>query len=407
MAQAFQPVSSRTPWKGRGTGLLEFGRRGIIDLGMPDTDPITLRGECHVLFAYDLGLSIDLDKARTILTSSAASMSVRTMLEDRPTPKYVEFHPQPVRTIERPADEAGPERVAGFPISPDADATLFDFGAACFAYRIPFEGPLDRLLELSVALYDHPGLKEDSRRRAEDLVRSIGPAISRPRIAPSVEDYVVFVVGPDSIGATPEAFVEGRRAAIAQLLRAEPRPLSAQEEADALACRIAYSPGDHTLIDWNGALVIQDDPADLLSVLEFANVEMLEMRHLDEQLDRALDEAYRINQRPPGVLRSFLRHGEEDHQRIAKMQMDSALLFEGVNNALKLLGDQYLARVYRLAAQRLHLPEWDATILRKLDTLDSIYGKLNDRRANQRMEILEWIIIGLIAFEIVMSLWGR
>ena len=39
------------------------------------------------------------------------------------------------------------------------------------------------------------------------------------------------------------------------------------------------------------------------------------------------------------------------------MQVESAVLFEGVNNALKLLGDQYLARVYRLASQRFHLEE--------------------------------------------------
>src|SRR5215471_12458558 len=85
-----------------------------------------------------------------------------------------------------------------------------------------------------------------------------------------------------------------------------------------------------------------------------------------------------------------------DLQRIAQMQVDSAMLFEGVNNALKLLGDQYLARVYRLASQRFHLEEWDASILRKLHTLESIYAKIADRATNRRMETLEWIIIVLI-----------
>jgi len=87
--------------------------------------------------------------------------------------------------------------------------------------------------------------------------------------------------------------------------------------------------------------------------------------------------------------------------------MESAMLFEGVNNAIKLLGDQYLARVYRHAAQRLHLAEWDASILRKLATLESIYEKLSDRQTNRRMETLEWIIIALIAFEIAMSVIDR
>ena len=54
---------------------------------------------------------------------------------------------------------------------------------------------------------------------------------------------------------------------------------------------------------------------------------------------------------------------------IAQLQVDSALLFERVTNTLKLLGDQYLARVSRLAAQCFHLEAWDASILRKLQTL--------------------------------------
>ncbi len=140
---------------------------------------------------------------------------------------------------------------------------------------------------------------------------------------------------------------------------------------------------------------------DVLAVLEFANVELLEMRFLDDQLDRALSDAFEATQRrEQGIFASTAA----DMRRIARLQMDSAILFEGVNNALKLLGDQYLARVYRLAAQRLHLPEWDASIIRKLGTLESIYDKISDRQAVRRAETLEWIIILLIAFEIVMSI---
>ena len=83
------------------------------------------------------------------------------------------------------------------------------------------------------------------------------------------------------------------------------------------------------------------------------------------------------------------------------MQVDGAIVFERVSNALKLMSDQYLARVYRLASQRFHLAEWNSSILRKLDTIESLYEKMNDRNASRRLELLEWIIIILIAFEIV------
>src|SRR5438094_347309 len=128
-------------------------------------------------------------------------------------------------------------------------------------------------------------------------------------------------------------------------------------------------------------------------------VELLEMRYLDQQLDDALDESYDTLSRRdglwlPGVTRADLR-------RIGQLQVDNAVLFEGVNNALKLLGDQYLARVYRLVSERFHLAEWDASILRKLQTLESIYQKLSDQSANRRTEALEGIIIARIAAQIL------
>jgi hypothetical protein len=93
-----------------------------------------------------------------------------------------------------------------------------------------------------------------------------------------------------------------------------------------------------------------------------------------------------------------------DLRRVAELQVDNALLFEGVNNTLKLLGDQYLSRVYALVNRRFHLDEWDTSILRKLETLESIYEKISDQAANRRMEILEWVIILLIAGSIALEL---
>ncbi|HSK31080.1 MAG TPA: hypothetical protein VLA17_14055, partial [Candidatus Limnocylindria bacterium] len=68
-----------------------------------------------------------------------------------------------------------------------------------------------------------------------------------------------------------------------------------------------------------------------------------------------------------------------------------------------LLGDQYLARVYRLVNRRFHIEDWDTSILRKLQTLESIYEKISDQAASRRIEILEWIIIILIALSIALE----
>src|SRR5262249_44271910 len=149
------------------------------------------------------------------------------------------------------------------------------------------------------------------------------------------------------------------------------------------------------------------EPDDVRAVLEFANMQLLEMRFLDAELDRALDRSYEMISRPRGWKGQRLpRSARAGLERVAKMQADGAILFERVSNALKLLGDQYLARVYRACSQRYRLAEWNSGILRKLETIESIYQKAHDAATNQRMELLEWIIIVLITLEIVLSLVG-
>ncbi len=69
--------------------------------------------------------------------------------------------------------------------------------------------------------------------------------------------------------------------------------------------------------------------------------------------------------------------------------------------SLKLLGDQSVSRTYRLVAERLYLEEWDASVTRKLKTADNLYHTLADWAATRRVELLEWIIIILIAVSIV------
>jgi uncharacterized Rmd1/YagE family protein len=74
-----------------------------------------------------------------------------------------------------------------------------------------------------------------------------------------------------------------------------------------------------------------------------------------------------------------------------------------VTNALKLVGDQYLSRLYTLVSSRLHLRDWDASIVRKLQTIGGTYEKLADRATARRLEVLEWIVILLIASEILIQ----
>src|SRR5437870_3219538 len=355
-------------------------------------EPVVQEGICYALFAYDAGLAINLDESERRITALTQRAAIR---HKHRAPRYFEYRPAPLRvTQEREALAVGAFRTA-----PSVEAVLYDFGAVSVTYQVPLAGPLAHLITLAEELYESAVLLADSRRWVEHLLATIAPAVTRPGLTDFVETYVIFEIGAFSPPSPPAELYTTHAQEVARILRSERSPLSAQEVNDALGHRISFGSEDVAIIDWDVALIADRDADDVRAVLEFANVELLEMRFLDQQLDDALDESYETLSRGrysvwPGASRAILR-------RVGQLQVDNAVLFEGVNNALKLLGDQYLARVYRLVSERFHLAEWDASILRKLQTLESIYQKLSDQAANRRTEALEWIIIALIAAEIL------
>jgi hypothetical protein len=355
--------------------------------------PHIVRGWVHALYAYEVGQSIDLDEAQRRITSLTERAALK---HKRRAPRYLAFQPPPLRVLQHGTVLT----VGAHRTEPQIDLVLFDFGAVSVTYAMPLAGPMETLLDLSVTLYDDQSLLADSRRRVAELLGIIGAAVTRPRVADIDESYVIYQL-QDLAGAEISSDTLLAHAPFfAQVLRAERESLSPQEVHDAVACRLAFGRADLTLIDGDAAIVIEPNAEDIIAVLEFANVELLEMHYLDHKLDAALDEAYRALSRSTWLRR---RAAREDLDRIARMQVDGALLFEGVNNAFKLIGDQFLARVYRLASERFHLADWDASILRKLQTLEGIYSKVSDAATNRRMEALEWIIIALIALELVLS----
>src|SRR5438094_5803832 len=361
-------------------------------------EPVVQEGVCYALFAYDAGLGINLDESERRITALTQRAAIR---HKRRAPRYFEYRPAPLRvTQEREALAVG-----AFRTTPSVEAVLYDFGAVSVTYQIPLAGPLAHLITLAEELYESNVLLADSRRWVEHLLATIAPAVTRPGLTDFVETYEIFEVGAFRPPCPPAELYTTHAQEVARILRSERAVLSNQEVHDALGHRISFGSDDVTLIDWDAALIADRDAEDVRAVLEFANVELLEMRYLDQQLDDALDESYGTLSRRdglwlPGVTRADLR-------RIGQLQVDNAVLFEGVNNALKLLGDQYLARVYRLVSERFHLAEWDASILRKLQTLESIYQKLSDQAANRRTEALEWIIIARIAAQILIPFVPR
>lgn len=353
-------------------------------------------GVAHVLFALEFGYSVDLGAVEAIMRTTRGSLGTGAR-----NPAGVEITPQPL-VIEQPAPGLA---IAGRPIAGPVTVTIYAFGAVSVAYRIPLEGPLSGLVALSGALVSPAALREDARSRVSALLDALRSAVTRPLVADSVEDYTVFAMRRLEGIAHPTLDAVGRPL-LARILRAEPGDLSDEQVADAVSGTVSYGTADLAVIDWNATVLIDPDPDSTLAALELANVQLLELRYLDNTLDRALEEAYDYTLRGsdrPSLLGTRILH---QTRRLARMQVDATGLLQSVGNALKTYGDQHLARVHDTADRRLRLQDWERSVNRKLDALEAIYGKLRDAHRQRRSEVLEWIIITLIALEIAFTLLG-
>jgi hypothetical protein len=350
------------------------------------------KGTCYSLFAYEVAQAIDLDVAERRLVAEAERQTIK---QKRRAPAYFEYRPAPLRVV-RPASV---QTHAAYCTAPTVEIVLYDFGAVSVSYATPIEGPVAGLPALADELWGNARLLADSRRHVEELLRSLGDAAVRPQIGDVVEDYALFHIEALTAQCDAATLWTEHGQTVARILRASLQPLSQQEVTDATALRLSFGPNDAAIIDTEATVLFDPEGEDVRTVLEFANTQLLEMRHLDQQLDDTLEGAYQTLLGRPGRT----GRGAPDLLRLGRLQVDAAILFEQVTNALKLVGEQYLARIYALASRRFHLSEWDAAISRKLQTIDGIYGKMADRAATRRMELLEWIIIVLIALSLVLS----
>jgi hypothetical protein len=77
---------------------------------------------------------------------------------------------------------------------------------------------------------------------------------------------------------------------------------------------------------------------------------------------------------------------------------------ERVDTSFKVVGDFYLARIFRAAGEEFRIPEWEGNIMRKMNLLASLSELLQGEINVNRSLWLEITIVVLIMFEILTTL---
>ncbi|HEY9746756.1 MAG TPA: hypothetical protein V6C99_11120 [Oculatellaceae cyanobacterium] len=356
------------------------------------------KGQVIAYFAFDVGYEVSLDQVRELLPSFPA----QPLSRKKQTPTYLQYTqaPQVLYLGESNVLEDFQGQI---------QATVFDFGAVSISYRWqladekkPF--PLKSLPNFSKHLYYDLDLEQDARRQVEALVQKIKPAITRPEISDLVEDYFVFTIEQFDRLVKAQDLLDYCPSTLAKTLQFDTEELSRKQQQDALSNAISYYERDLVLTDWNAAIVYDSDYTDTLSVLELLNAELLEARYMDAQLDKRIKNYERLVQKPSRWHWPLSNPYWQAINELAELRIESAVLAERVDNALKLIGDLYLARIHSAVSEQFYMPAWDASISRKLEIINNLYQMLTDRVNTAQAQTLELIIILLIGLEIFLNL---
>jgi hypothetical protein len=353
-----------------------------------------LKGTLHIYVAFDWGDEILLDRVRQLVPALEQELPRRPR-----TPQSFFYRPPPLRVplpdIELQLAEFGT-------VQASAGVTLFDFGAVSVSMHVPFSASPESLLRLADTLADATPLIQKARAAVEPLHQKILSSIQDPLWQDDLsEEYFVFHLDPDMLPQTTD------QAWLAGMVHLESGPLSADEIAEALRYRLSYSPEDLFVPDWAAAVLVDCDCDDTLHAVSFANMQLLEFRHIDSRLDESLQAASRIIQPLTRSRLPYWRMHERPLRVLGELKVEANGLFERTGNVLKLVGDPYVARVYRLVAKRFGMETWIEGIQRKLEVAEGVYQVVSDQAGSFRTEFLELIVVLLILIEIILAFVHR
>jgi len=349
---------------------------------------IILHGQCLVCFAFDIGSSTNLERCRELLGERAEWRHVTRAL--RRSPSYLSAVPGSLSMTRH----VEPLQIGEFHTAREVTISLFDFGAVSVTLSVPIQSTLSQLAALSERLYENEQFFQAARSEVEALLSTIKPAVSSCNLARTFEDYCIYwfdSVSPSQLAA--KLHLE-HPSAVAAILRSERERLSEQEIRDALQHCLTYTHNDLVCIDWNSALVVGKEMADVVALLEYANIELLELAFLDHCLKEFSDRSYELLQTE--------KITGPDVQLVRRFQIDTTDLLADINNPLRLFGDYFLARVHKAVADRFDLPAWLSSVEKRLEGLSMVASQMEEHKRETRSHRMEVLIASLIAIDLVL-----
>jgi len=353
------------------------------------------KGKILVYRVFDIGSEIDLEKVEKLLEDKKTKERFKL---DRKHNMSLFISMAPV-AIQLGAVEM---KLQDKKIQAELTAKVWHFGSASLCFQIPIEDGTswDELIKISNWLENDEEVDILAKTKILEFQQEISSAI--PVLAEIIinEDYVTYFIQeveglPGPIIKLPD-YVD----VPALILGESKEVLSDFVKKNTLENISQYSVDDLVLVDWNSALVVEKSGSmDVPLIIEFALNQLLEMRYYDDLLDQRLNTLYNaVVGGKKGLWSNRYSHLAEEAGQI---YLEISEIVENVENSFKTVGDFYLATIFRASSKRFRFYDWQKSINEKLSNLAEISKLLHSQVNESRNQMMELVIILLIAVEVV------
>ena len=363
------------------------------------TPECPLRGSVLVLIQFDICEEIRLDVIRQLLQARHAQATFKSSQ----APSYVRYQRPPVADRLEPLVLDSGERLTG-------EIKYFDYGVVSLVFELPFSGDWDKLVELSARWTSDASFEKLASKVIHQRLERAAPALIKPYKEENwlQEDYFIFHLREIEGSPTADELLAKQGNTIAQVVRGETAILSESERQEILSSRISYYPSDLAVIGWNAAF-LYDTPAGAetaIQLLQYANSQLLEFRHYDEFLTRELENVYDFLEAGGTGLWSRWRTARAA-SKLHTVLLDVNELTERADNAIKFLSDMFSARLYKLCALKVGVPDYKDLVKEKLQTAEDLYRFMVEQFNQSRAFVLELMVVVILIIELIYFFKGH
>ena len=363
---------------------------------------MVMSGSLRALLLFDIAEAIDLRRLQEILGTTGSTR--REPAFRHPAPEYVRFERPPV--IEPLGALSGTDGQTLY-----ARIRYFDYGVASVELRMPFQATWPELVKLANRWVISPELEGRANTLLHERLSRTSSALIKPSEGWTFEDYYVVQLDPlprdDGRLVSAEELIRQAGGEIAQIVRGDEFPLSANERQEVLQSSMSYYPADLLVVGWVAAFVY-DTPAaatPTIDLLEYANSQLLEFRYYDDVLTRVLAHVYQQLERKRSVWARWRMAGQAEN--LNTIRLDYQELAERTENAIKFVSDMFYARAYRLAAARIGVNDYRDLVTGKLQTARDLYNSMVNEFHQGRAFFLEVMVVIILIIEIVLAFRGK